>query len=161
MRTNLLLATAATATALALAGPVHTGVAASPSARPADAPHSLGTTTPHRTAGAPAARNATTPAAMTRTTLGACGPGELCLWSKPDFKGTRTAHDLSEIDIESCVPLPQGTSAQSLANRLGRPVTTYQSGTCDETGEFDTYPGDGTWTPQSPHRIRAFKVWEN
>lgn len=162
MRTNLLLATIATTTALALAGPVHAGAAASPPARPADPPHSRAATTPPRTATAPAARTATTPAAATtRTTLGACGPGELCLWSKSDFKGTRTAHDLSEIDIESCVPLPQGTSAQSLANRLGRPVTTYQSATCDETGEFDTYPGDGTWTPQSPHRIRAFKVWEN
>ncbi|MER5489823.1 peptidase inhibitor family I36 protein [Streptomyces sp. NPDC002490] len=93
--------------------------------------------------------------------LGRCGPGELCLWSKPDFKGTRLGYELSEVDIESCTPLPSGRSAQALANRLGRPVTTYQSATCAETGEFDTYPGDGTWTPRSPHRIRAFKVWEN
>lgn len=93
--------------------------------------------------------------------LGACATGELCLWAKPDFKGGRQAHELSGIDIESCVPLPAGTDAQALANRTGRPVTTYQSGECEETGEFETYPGGGTWVPQSPYRVRAFKVWEN
>ncbi|MFD6415373.1 peptidase inhibitor family I36 protein [Streptomyces sp. NPDC060194] len=95
------------------------------------------------------------------TTLGRCGPGELCLWPKADFRGRPQTHELSGIDIESCLPLPPGTSAQSLANRTGRPVTTYQSAECAETGEFETYPGGGVWMPQSPYRIRAFKVWEN
>lgn len=93
--------------------------------------------------------------------LAGCGPGELCLWGKPQFKGARQVHELSEIDIESCVALPEGGSAQALANRTGRPVTTYQSAECGETGEFDTYPGGGTWVPESPYRVRAFKVWEN
>ncbi|WP_274557912.1 peptidase inhibitor family I36 protein [Streptomyces spiramyceticus] len=93
--------------------------------------------------------------------LGSCATGELCLWAKPDFKGGRQVHELAGTDIESCVPLPPGTDAQSLANRTGRPVTTYQSGECEETGEFETYPGGGTWVPQSPYRVRAFKVWEN
>ncbi|MFE7772640.1 peptidase inhibitor family I36 protein [Streptomyces sp. NPDC057445] len=93
--------------------------------------------------------------------LGTCAPGELCLWEKPDFKGARHLHELSGTDIESCVPLPAGTSAQALANRTGRPVTTYQSAECAETGEFDTYPGGGTWVPQTPYRVRAFKVWES
>ncbi|MGR8010729.1 peptidase inhibitor family I36 protein [Streptomyces hypolithicus] len=93
--------------------------------------------------------------------LGACASGELCLWAKPDFKGKRQVHELSGLDIESCVVLPAGTDVQSLANRTGRPVTTYQSAECAETGEFETYPGGGTWTPQSPYRVRAFKVWEN
>ncbi|MFF3326812.1 peptidase inhibitor family I36 protein [Streptomyces sp. NPDC002889] len=92
--------------------------------------------------------------------LGACAAGELCLWAKPDFKGARQIHELSGLDIDSCVPLPAGTTVQALANRTGRPVTTYQSGECAETGEFETYPGSGTWVPQSPYRVRAFKVWE-
>ncbi|MFE0099965.1 peptidase inhibitor family I36 protein [Streptomyces sp. NPDC059009] len=94
-------------------------------------------------------------------TLGGCGPGELCLWEKAGFKGARQVYELAGTDVESCVALPEGGSAQALANRTGRPVTTYQSAECAETGEFDTYPGGGTWTPQSPYRVRAFKVWES
>ncbi|MFE5730820.1 peptidase inhibitor family I36 protein [Streptomyces sp. NPDC056528] len=104
------------------------------------------------------------PAAVTGTAsgpkLGACGPGKLCLWPRPDFKGGVRTHELATTDVDSCVPLPAGTSAQSLANRTGRPVTTYQSAECAETGEFETYPGKGTWVPQSPHEVRAFKIWE-
>jgi hypothetical protein len=93
--------------------------------------------------------------------LAGCGPGELCLWEKAAFRGARQTFELSDIDIESCVALPEGGSAQALANRTGRPVTTYQSAECAETGEFDTYPGGGTWAPESPYRVRAFKVWES
>ncbi|MEU9008626.1 peptidase inhibitor family I36 protein [Streptomyces sp. NPDC048479] len=98
--------------------------------------------------------------AATPPRLGECAAGQLCLWEKGNFKGVRQVHELSGTDIESCVPLPPGTSAEALANRTGRPVTTYQSAECEETGEFETYPGGGTWLPQSPYRIRAFKVWE-
>ncbi|MFJ8659150.1 peptidase inhibitor family I36 protein [Streptomyces sp. NPDC093795] len=105
-----------------------------------------------------------TPAAAvavpTGTVLGACGPGRLCLWSKPDFRGRAQTHELATTDIESCVALPPGSSAQSLANRTGRPVTTYQSAECAEEGEFETYPGRGTWVPQTPYEVRAFKLWE-
>ncbi|MFI8964974.1 peptidase inhibitor family I36 protein [Streptomyces sp. NPDC053493] len=94
------------------------------------------------------------------TTLGACGPGQLCLWPKADFKGRPQTYELSSVDIESCVALPGGTSAQALANRTGRPVTAYQSAACAETGEFETYPGRGTWAPQTPYQVRAFKIWE-
>ncbi|MEW1888050.1 MULTISPECIES: peptidase inhibitor family I36 protein [unclassified Streptomyces] len=104
----------------------------------------------------------TTPAkAAAPVSLGNCASGQLCLWSKPDFTGARQTHELSTIDIESCVPLKPGTTAQALANRTGRPVTTYQSAECQETGEFETYPGGGTWLPRSPYQVRAFKVWEN
>lgn len=99
-------------------------------------------------------------AAPSATTLGACGPGRLCLWSKPDFKGRTQSHELATTELDSCVALPPGTSAQSLANRTGRPVTTYQSAECAETGEFETYPGKGTWVPQTPYEVRAFKLWE-
>ncbi|MDG4857540.1 peptidase inhibitor family I36 protein [Streptomyces sp. T-3] len=92
--------------------------------------------------------------------LGVCGPGELCLWGQADFKGPSYTYELTGVDIESCTALPEGSSAQALANRTGRPVTTYQSAHCEETGEFATYPGSGTWAPQSPYRVRAFKLWE-
>ncbi|WP_329120967.1 peptidase inhibitor family I36 protein [Streptomyces sp. NBC_01353] len=92
--------------------------------------------------------------------LGACAPGQLCLWPKADFRGTAWTHELADTDIESCVALPPGASAQALANRTGRPVTTYQSAECAETGEFETYPGRGIWVPQSPYQVRAFKIWE-
>ncbi|WP_030777901.1 peptidase inhibitor family I36 protein [Streptomyces sp. NRRL S-920] len=94
-------------------------------------------------------------------TSGGCGPGEFCLWEKKQFKGARHTYELANIDIESCIALPEGGSAQALANRTGRPVTTYQSAKCAETGEFNTYPGSGTWAPESPYRVRAFKVWES
>ncbi|MFC8277350.1 peptidase inhibitor family I36 protein [Streptomyces sp. NPDC057271] len=99
-------------------------------------------------------------AAPPGTRLGACGPGQLCLWPRADFKGSAWKHELAGTDIESCVALPPGASAQALANRTGRPVTTYQSAECAETGEFETYPGRGTWVPQSPYEVRAFKLWE-
>ncbi|MFH0244505.1 peptidase inhibitor family I36 protein [Streptomyces sp. HK10] len=92
--------------------------------------------------------------------LGECAAGELCLWERADFGGPRRTHELSDTDIESCVPLPQGTSAASLANRTGRPVTAYQSAECAETGEFDTYPS-GSWAPRTDYRVRAVKIWES
>ncbi|MFF6882057.1 peptidase inhibitor family I36 protein [Streptomyces sp. NPDC012421] len=94
------------------------------------------------------------------TALGKCGPGRLCLWPKPDFKGRSWTYELATTDLDSCVALPAGASAQSLAVRTGRPVTTYQSEECAETGEFETYPGRGTWVPQTPYEVRAFKLWE-
>ncbi|MFB7271180.1 peptidase inhibitor family I36 protein [Streptomyces sp. NPDC056244] len=92
--------------------------------------------------------------------LGACAQGELCLWAGEDFRGARHTYELAGTEIGSCVPLAAGTTVQSLANRTGRNVTTYQSAECDETGDFETYPGKGTWVPGSPYRVRAFKLWE-
>ena len=92
--------------------------------------------------------------------LGTCAKGALCLWEKAEFEGKRYAFELSDIDVESCVPLPKGASAAALANRTGRPVTVYQSEECAETGEFHTHPS-GTWTPEAEYKVRAFKVWEN
>jgi hypothetical protein len=100
------------------------------------------------------------PVAAAPPRLGPCDTGQLCLWAKEGFRGARHTHELTDLDIESCVPLPAGTTAAALANRTGRPVTTYQSAECAETGEFETYPGGGTWVPQSPYQVRAFKVWE-
>ncbi|MDQ0796592.1 peptidase inhibitor family I36 protein [Streptomyces sp. B1I3] len=93
--------------------------------------------------------------------LAPCGSGQLCLWAEPGFTGAVQTHELSTVDIESCVPLASGGTAQALVNRTGRPVTTFQSAECAETGEFETYPGGGTWVPRSPYTVRAFKIWES
>ncbi|MFC8170802.1 peptidase inhibitor family I36 protein [Streptomyces sp. NPDC057250] len=146
LRTKRFLTTAALAVLLLTALPASAATTATGGA-PA-------TTTATATGGAAAG------AAAPGVALGACGPGKLCLWPKPDFKGRARTHELATTDVDSCVALPAGTSAQSLANRTGRPVTTYQSAECEETGEFETYPGKGTWVPQSPHEVRAFKIWE-
>ncbi|MCQ8830506.1 peptidase inhibitor family I36 protein [Streptomyces malaysiensis] len=103
------------------------------------------------------------PAAAARSAapprLGNCAAGQLCLWRGDGFTGARQAHELADVDIESCVPLPAGTTAASLANRTGRPVTAYQSRECAETAEFHTYP-TGSWSPETPYQVRAFKIWE-
>ncbi|MGW2224971.1 peptidase inhibitor family I36 protein [Streptomyces formicae] len=145
MRTTM--PTAATTVAIAalaaaILTPAHAGAATLPTHAGAAAP--------------PTRAGATAPPRLT-----GCGPGELCLWEKAGFKGVRKTFELSDIDIESCVALPEGGSAEALANRTGRPVTVYQSAECAETGEFNTYPGSGTWAPESPYRVRAFKVWES
>ncbi|MBQ0984897.1 peptidase inhibitor family I36 protein [Streptomyces sp. F63] len=128
-------------------------MSAAPAARPGPAAPATGPAAP---ATGPAAR-----AAGPAPSSGSCPSGAFCLWDHHGYRGTRSAHELSGTDIESCIPLPAGASAGSLANRTGRPVTTYQSAECGETGEFDTYPGGGTWVPDSPYRVRAFKIWEN
>ena len=92
--------------------------------------------------------------------LGECAAGQLCLWERGDFRGPRHTHELADTDIESCVPLPGGATAASLANRTGRPVTAYQSAECAETGEFDTYPS-GSWAPRTSYQVRAVKIWES
>ncbi|MBP2402706.1 peptidase inhibitor family I36 protein [Streptomyces syringium] len=103
---------------------------------------------------------APSPARTARVATGDCAAGQLCLWQKTGFRGGRATSELADIDIESCVTLPAGSSAASLVNRTGRPVTTYQSATCGETGEFATYPS-GSWVPESPYQVRAYKVWES
>ncbi|MFE7595985.1 peptidase inhibitor family I36 protein [Streptomyces sp. NPDC057494] len=148
-----------TKTTLALAAALTTFLTTFLATQPAGAAEPAGVSPPTLGAAAP---TGTAPGAAppTGTVLGACGPGRLCLWPKPDFKGRPWTHELATTDIDSCVALPPGTSAQSLANRTGRPVTTYQSAECGETGEFETYPGRGTWVPQTAYEVRAFKLWE-
>lgn len=132
---------------------------------PSTAPAAQAATTQAATAQAAAAPAHAVPgrpvAGPAPAALGTCAAGQLCLWAKPEFKGVRHVHELSTLDVNSCTALPAGKSAQALANRTGRPVTTYQSAECAETGEFQTYPGDGVWLPQSPYQVRAFKVWEH
>ncbi|MFD5737684.1 peptidase inhibitor family I36 protein [Streptomyces sioyaensis] len=120
-------------------------------------PPATGTPTAQAATGAPAAQATT---GVRGAASGDCATGRLCLWPAAGFGGERRTYELSDTDIESCIPLPKGGTAEALANRTGRPVTTYQSAECAETAEFDTYPGGGTWVPRSPYQVRAFKVWE-
>ncbi|GAB2600383.1 hypothetical protein GCM10027168_36910 [Streptomyces capparidis] len=113
-------------------------------------------------AGGPAATATTAaPPSASPSARGSCDSGELCLWAGTGFRGARNAWDLARAGVESCVPLPEGAAARSLANRLGRPVTVYQDRECATEGEFDTYPGSGTWAPETPFVVRAFQVWES
>jgi Peptidase inhibitor family I36 len=91
---------------------------------------------------------------------GRCAAGEFCVWTGTGHTGRRYVWELATAGIESCVALPAGTTGRSFANRAGRPVTAYQDRTCSTEGEFDTYPGHGTWVPESPFAVRAFKIWE-
>ncbi|GAA3718688.1 peptidase inhibitor family I36 protein [Streptomyces tremellae] len=106
------------------------------------------------------AAGGTAPAGAAPAPRGDCAPGELCLWPEGGYGGPRSRYELTGLVVQDCVRLRGAGSALSLANRLGRPVTVYQSEECAETGEFETYPGHGTWVPRSPYRVRAFKVWE-
>ncbi|MFI6102764.1 peptidase inhibitor family I36 protein [Streptomyces sp. NPDC051310] len=153
MRTYTVLLTAAALAATTLAAGAPAAGAPTTSARTTATP-----TTSARTTAAPTAARVS---AAGQQRLGPCDTGQLCLWPKKDFRGARQAYELAGVDVESCVALPAGTAATALANRTGRPVTTYQSAECAETGEFETYPGGGTWVPESPYRVRAFKVWES
>lgn len=98
---------------------------------------------------------------MSRPGTGGCRAGEFCAWTGRGYTGARHVRDLSSADVESCVPLPKGMDARSFANRVGRPVTTYQDRECSTEAEFDTYPGGGTWVPESPYTVRAFTIQES
>ncbi|MEU1619628.1 peptidase inhibitor family I36 protein [Streptomyces sp. NPDC005722] len=106
---------------------------------------------------APPAAAAPTAAGPTAGPAGRCDPGELCLWGKPGFRGARLVHELADTDVNSCVPLPPGTSAKSFVNRTRKLVTTYQSAECSTEGDFETFPS-GTWVPESGHTVRAFQI---
>lgn len=112
------------------------------------------------TAAAPASAASAASATAATSSKGACDPGQLCLWGKAGYAGARQNHELADTGIDNCVLLPAGTPARSFVNRVGRPVTTYQSAECATEAEFETYP-TGTWVPESRYTVRAFKVWEN
>jgi hypothetical protein len=88
-----------------------------------------------------------------------CDGGELCLWSEPTFGGPRAVITLSDSALEECVPVPDGVEGRSFVNRLSKPVTVYQDAECSTEGEFDTYPGRGTYVPDAPFVVRAVQIW--
>lgn len=121
----------------------------------------MGTTLP-MTAAAALAAVLLTPVhagAAAPPTSGDCAAGELCLWEKPEFKGHRQAYELSGIDIESCIALPEG-AARRLSpiapDGRSRPISPPSA---PRRGSSRPIPA-AAWAPQSPYRVRAFKVWE-
>ncbi|MEV4600763.1 peptidase inhibitor family I36 protein [Amycolatopsis sp. NPDC049253] len=134
---------------------------AAPSAHPA-APSA------HRATHASPAADHLTPAtpgsaltipSATTTPDPACTVGELCLWTAETYSGTTQHYDLRTANPEDCIPLPEGFEGHSFVNRLTRDVTVYQSEECTTEGDFTTYPGGGTYVPQSPFVVRAIKIW--
>ncbi|WP_033294712.1 peptidase inhibitor family I36 protein [Amycolatopsis jejuensis] len=89
-----------------------------------------------------------------------CTAGEFCLWDGENYSGTTQHYDLRTANPSDCIPLPEGFQAHSFVNRMTRDVTIYQDTECTTEGDFITYPGGGTYVPQSPFVVRALKVWE-
>lgn len=90
-----------------------------------------------------------------------CDRGELCLWKTDAYKGAPLRLSLSNSNPEECLPLPDDFEARSFVNFLSRPVTIYQARDCNTEGEFDTYPGEGTYVPSSPFVVRGIQIWSS
>lgn len=90
-----------------------------------------------------------------------CDPGEFCLWVRESYRGAIHRVSLDAANPGECVPLPGGFDARSFANRTTRYVTVYQGRQCATEGEFDTYPGGGTYVPAAPYLVRAVQIWES
>jgi hypothetical protein len=90
-----------------------------------------------------------------------CERGEFCLWFAEDYQGDIVRITLENTNPNECVPLQDGFEARSFANRMKRPVTVYQGRDCSTEGEFDTYPGGGTYVPQAPYVVRGVQIWDH
>ncbi|MFO7192003.1 MULTISPECIES: peptidase inhibitor family I36 protein [Thermocrispum] len=89
-----------------------------------------------------------------------CDPGEFCSWEKQNYQGGVHRIDLLSANPDECVPLPDDHDARSFVNRMRQAVTVYQGRDCSTEGEFSTYPGGGTYVPQTRFVVRAVQVWE-
>lgn len=88
-----------------------------------------------------------------------CQEGELCFWQKAGFQGEQRTHEPARTDIDNCTPLGEEERVGAFANLSGLPVTVYESGTCDTTEDFRTYPS-GSWVPEPPYGVGAFTMWK-
>jgi hypothetical protein len=91
----------------------------------------------------------------------ACERGEFCLWPGEEYSGDIHRFALENANPGECVPLPDAVDARSFANRTARPVTVYQGRDCATEGEFDTYPGGGTFVPVAPYVVRGVQIWDH
>jgi Peptidase inhibitor family I36 len=89
-----------------------------------------------------------------------CERGEFCLWPGERYTGNIHRVALENSNPGECLPLPDGVDGRSFANRTTRPVTGYQGRDCATEGEFDTYPGGGTYVPEAPYVVRGVQIWE-
>jgi hypothetical protein len=90
-----------------------------------------------------------------------CERGEFCLWPTENYDGAAHRVALENTNPGECVPLPEDFDGRSFANRTKRPVTVYQGRDCTTEGEFDTYPGGGTFVPAAPYVVRGVQIWEH
>ncbi|MDQ3402461.1 MAG: peptidase inhibitor family I36 protein [Actinomycetota bacterium] len=88
-----------------------------------------------------------------------CDHGEFCLWGETYFGGEALRLSLSSVNAGECVPLPPTLDGRSLVNLMNKHVTVYQSRECATEGEFDTYPGGGTYVPAAPFVVRAIQIY--
>ncbi|MCT2587418.1 peptidase inhibitor family I36 protein [Actinophytocola gossypii] len=88
-----------------------------------------------------------------------CERGEFCLWPAEHYEGDVYRVALENTNPGECAPLPDGFDARSFVNRSTRPVTVYQGRGCATEGEFDTYPGGGTFVPAAPYVVRGVQIW--
>ncbi|WP_245787459.1 peptidase inhibitor family I36 protein [Amycolatopsis saalfeldensis] len=108
---------------------------------------------------APVSAPAPAPAGTPQTDP-ACAVGEFCVWPQESYAGDAQHFDLRTSNPSDCIPLPEGFESHSFVNRMTRDVTIYQGEDCSTEGDFHTYPGGGTYVPQSPFVVRAIKIWE-
>lgn len=102
-----------------------------------------------------------TGAAGAATASNMCERGEFCIWPGEHYAGQIVRVALDNANPGECVPLPEGADGRSFANRAKRPVTVYQGRECSTEGEFDTYPGGGTFVPEAPYVVRGVQIWAN
>lgn len=89
-----------------------------------------------------------------------CTSGRFCYWPEPDFPGKPRVLNLSGEAGGVCIPFAFDDEARAFVNNSHYHVTLYQDGHCGTNGEFRTYPGGGTYVPESPYVVRAIEVWK-
>lgn len=89
-----------------------------------------------------------------------CDNGEFCTWQKSHYRGKIHRIDLRSANIGECIPLTEDTDGRSFANRTSRDITAYQGRDCSTEADFTTYPGGGTYVPDTPFVVRAIQIWE-
>lgn len=89
-----------------------------------------------------------------------CAADRFCYWPEPDFPGKPRVLNLSDEAGGVCIPFAFEDEARAFVNNSRHEVTLYQDGHCGTNGEFRTYPGRGTYVPESPYVVRAIEVWK-
>lgn len=89
-----------------------------------------------------------------------CDRGEFCLWSKTGFTGDDKHFDLRSANPGDCIPLGDGFTANSLANRASLDLAVYADDSCTDPHSID-YPSEGSFIPVATHPVRAIRIIES
>lgn len=98
-------------------------------------------------------------AEVTFPTSTACPAHQFCYWASEDYPGNAQVLNLDGAATSVCIPLPQEAEARSFVNNRDHEITLYEGGHCSTEGDFRTYPGNGTYVPESPFVVRAVEIW--